>query len=95
MMLMMVVMMMMLMMVVVMMMTYFIVRKCELKMLSDLDTFLAGVVVLNLSNFIFLPFHSYFYLCCDPGNGIPSENTHLSFFYLEPLRLQLTNLLPI
>ena len=80
---------------VVMMMTCFIVRKCELKMLSDLNTFLAGVVVLNLSNFIFLPFHSYFYLCCNPGNGIPSENTHLSFFYLEPLRLQLTNLLPI
>ena len=88
----------MLMMVVMMMMLMLmmtIVRKCELKMLSDLNTFLAGVVVLNLSNFIFLPFHSYFYLCCNPGNGIPSENTHLSFFYLEPLRLQLTNLLPI
>ena len=91
----MVVMMMMLMLMLMLMMTYFIVRKCELKMLSDLNTFLAGVVVLNLSNLIFLPFHSYFYLCSNPGNGIPSENTHLSFFYLEPLRLQLTNLLPI
>ena len=30
------------------------------KMLSDLNTFLPGVVVLNLNNFIFLPFYTFF-----------------------------------